>query len=190
MWFWELSCHVALLFVRYGWNHAPDTAQIKLLFFSFFIIMIASRGADVAAVVEFIHWHWTMFPVSVKEGKRKPAGPLREAWLKLSPKRPEERQQAGQLQAYCCPEFSQGELGWDASQEDFFCAFIIYLPVDTFKIAFICFVQWPERLQAYCICWRKSKSKTTLQVRKRMTIELRCTINLTGRWLTYTGDSL
>lgn len=127
VWFWELSCHVALLFVRYGWNHAPDTAQIKMLFFSFFIIMIASRGADVAAVVEFIHWHWTMFPVSVKEGKRKSAGPLREAWLKLSPKWPEERQQAGQLRTYCCPEFSQGELGGDASQRRLFLCFY-YLP--------------------------------------------------------------
>lgn len=129
--------------------------------------MIVYRGADVAAVVEFIHWHWTIFPVSIKEGKRKPAGPLREAWLKLSPRRPEERQQAGQLRTYCCPDFSQGELGGEANQGWLFCAFIIYLPVDTFKIAFICFLLWPERLQPYC----KSKSKTTLQVRKRMTIE-------------------
>lgn len=158
--------------------------------------MIASRGADIAAVVEFIHWHWTMFPVSVKEGKRKSAGPLRKAWLKLSPKRPEERQQAGQLRTYCCPEFSQGGTGGRRQpRRTFFCASIIYLPVDTFKIAFICFLQWPERLQAYCICWRKFKSKTTLQVRKRMTIELyhkshRTLINVHRRLFTILCKSL
>jgi len=90
--------------------------------------MIVSRGADVAAVVDFIHWHWTMFPVSIKEGKGKPALPLREAWLKLSPWRPEERQQAGQLQTNWSPDLVRGNRGETPTSAGVIILCFYYLP--------------------------------------------------------------
>lgn len=76
-------CQTAIWLEARTWHHTDSIAL-----FLFFIIMIVSGGTDIAAVDEFIPWHWTMFSVSVKEGKSKPAGPLREAWFKLSPMRP------------------------------------------------------------------------------------------------------
>lgn len=137
-------CQTAIWLEARTW-HCTDSIAL----FLFFIIMIASGGTDIAAVEEFIPWHWTMFPVLVKEGKRKPAGPLRKAWLKFPQCDQRRDSKLGSSGPTAAQSLVRGTGG--RRQAGVFSAFIIDLPVDTFKIAFICFLQWPEWLQPYML---------------------------------------